>query len=277
MVRTTAAAIALALWWTPATAAAWCRTRSERQPPSQIVCATGGVAVAWQGTCVSVHVNPAVTAPGIPRDLLRTVVEEGASAWNGLRCDGAASTFQLWVGEDVTDPVEFTAGQPARNVITWRSTWGDDRDHDPRAAAITTTFFSARSGAILDADVELNVHALTPFSADGGPGTTDLRTVVLHELGHVLGLAHSEQRTAVMYFEAGQGERRRVLTADDVAGLCTIYPPWRQARCDPELRTEALEGGGLTCASGPRHSDRGAPLAVGVLVALWHRRRRPTR
>jgi len=277
----TLAALALfsaALLAAPA-ASAWCRTRTVEQP-SPTVCGAEGVLIAWQGACVSVHVNPAETAPGIPRDLLRVVVEEGARAWNGVRCDrltGAAPTFQLQVGDDLTSRVEYLAGRPNVNVITWRPTWGPDADHDPYAAAVTTVFYGARSGTILDADIELNAHAMTPFSADGAPGTTDLRTVVVHELGHVLGLAHPSERGAVMYYAAGMGERRRVPTADDAAGFCAIYPPWRATRCDPELRAEALQGGGLTCAAGPVRASRGEALAAVALAALWWRRRRAAR
>lgn len=270
------ASLAVALLAMPTVASAWCRTRSVEQP-TPTVCGTAGVLLAWQGACVTVHVNPAETAPGIPRDFLRLAVEEGVRAWNAVPCGGAGGappTFQLLVGDDVTHRVEHLRDGPNVNVITWRPVWGRDAHHDPSALAITTVSYGGTSGVILDADIEMNAHPMTPFSVDGGPNTSDVRTVVVHELGHVLGLAHSADQRSLMYYRVGVGERRRVPNADDVAGLCAVYPPWRAARCDPELRREALEGGGLTCAAGPWRAGRGGVVAGLVLAVLGWRRRR---
>lgn len=58
--------------------------------------------------------------------------------------------------------------------------------------------------------------------SDGGTaGTIDFYTVALHELGHALGLGHSTVAGSVM--EAVYGGPRRTLTADDIAGIQSIY------------------------------------------------------
>lgn len=279
--RPLSVALAFALVAAPVTAGAYCRTRTVAQTdPTR--CATEGAPLFWAGGCVSLHVNPTVLAPNIPREQLRTVVEEATRAWKTVACDPvtrAAPTFELVLGADRTDAVGYEEGKPNSNVVAWRARWGDDSYHDPRAAAITIVTFGSRSATILDADTELNVRAVFPFSLDGGPGTTDLRTVVVHELGHSMGLAHSGDRNAVMWYTAGQGERRRTPNADDIAGLCAIYPPSRAIRCDPEVRVESLEGAGLACAAAPgRRAGSAAALVLGVaaLAALraWRRRRR---
>jgi len=56
-----------------------------------------------------------------------------------------------------------------------------------------------------------------------GIGGFDLATVLLHELGHSLGLGHSDDIMSVM-FPFYQGVRLQ-LAADDIAGIQTIYGP----------------------------------------------------
>ena len=52
----------------------------------------------------------------------------------------------------------------------------------------------------------------------------DVQSVALHELGHILGLAHSTVNDAVMSTSLSFNETRRALTSDDLAGIAQLYP-----------------------------------------------------
>jgi hypothetical protein len=52
-------------------------------------------------------------------------------------------------------------------------------------------------------------------------GQIDLETVLLHENGHVAGLGHSTDVTAVMY--PSYQSARCTLAADDRAGIAALY------------------------------------------------------
>ncbi len=62
------------------------------------------------------------------------------------------------------------------------------------------------------------------WSCSGNPGFNqyDAETVGLHEMGHVLGLGHTNISQAVMYAYY-QGVRRS-LHSDDSNGICSLYP-----------------------------------------------------
>src|SRR6202042_1897443 len=79
------------------------------------------------------------------------------------------------------------------------------------------------AGEILGADIEVNSANYT-IVADGTPpgGAYDLASILTHESGHFLGMAHSADTSAVMY--ALYHPQSTVLTPDDVAGICSIYP-----------------------------------------------------
>jgi len=87
----------------------------------------------------------------------------------------------------------------------------------------------------------------------------DLPTVALHELGHGLGLAHSNVSSAVMY--AYYGGARRDLTQDDIQGIQSIY--------GQRFRWGSLGGVVFDSAAGRNEDGRIEVFARGTDGALW--------
>jgi MYXO-CTERM domain-containing protein len=166
----------------------------------------------------------------------------------------------------------IAAGTCADDLDCW------DHDH---LIALTTTTYRLSTGAILDADVEVNagdgdeeegylvtcVDPPAPVCSEErrtGCIGTDLQNALSHEVGHFLGFAHSDSRGSTMYASASRGETgKRVLSADAVEGMCDVYP----------------RGGTVkTCGSRPEGcSSAGAPgswLGLAALALLVRRRSR---
>jgi hypothetical protein len=95
----------------------------------------------------------------------------------------------------------------------------------------TRVFFDPATGAIQEADIAVSPNA--QFSTDGTPGTYDLESTFVHEVGHFLGLDHSAligasmQPRQVQNFTDGTNTITqttvRTLSDDDLAGIRSIY------------------------------------------------------
>lgn len=92
----------------------------------------------------------------------------------------------------------------------------------------TRIFYDPETGAIAEADVVINPAA--QFSTDGTPGTYDLEATLTHEIGHVLGLEHSDEAGAAMQPRQGTNGlyeqaavSPRTLSEDDRAGVRALY------------------------------------------------------
>lgn len=78
-------------------------------------------------------------------------------------------------------------------------------------------------GGTLAGDLHLDVNRNWVDDPLAGPSSTrfDIYTIVLHEMGHALGLGHSTVRGSVM--ENAYRGAKRELTPDDVAGIQSLY------------------------------------------------------
>jgi hypothetical protein len=138
----------------------------------------------------------------------------------------------------------------------------------PAAAASTDLVLqsSVDGTSLISATIHLNGRMQwVAFGEARRSDQRDIRVVLIHELGHALGLAHNcepedpdlacgaEHAGIVMHPIYGAGGTR--LAADDVEGICVLYPigsPPEPPRCSQV--SECYEG--ELCVEGACHPDR---------------------
>lgn len=89
---------------------------------------------------------------------------------------------------------------------------------DNSIVAVTTTHTDSVTGKIVEADIALSSSYSFSNSAYN---KNYLGNAMTHEIGHALGLDHSQLRDATMFFETKKGQYS--LHSDDISGLKMLY------------------------------------------------------
>lgn len=101
---------------------------------------------------------------------------------------------------------------------------GDHNDGEPfdGVLGVLAHAFSPENGNLhLDAAERWAVD----FKLEKSKVAVDLESVATHEIGHVLGLAHSSAKDAIMYPRIGPRTKKLELKMDDVKGIQALYGP----------------------------------------------------
>jgi hypothetical protein len=163
-----------------------------------------------------------------PADLMGATAR-AAATWSSVESANVQFAFQGMTSA-------MAEGADGRTVLGFI-----DRPDLDRVLGATSFTIDIVTGEIAEADIFFNSRFAFSVAANGQQDRVDLEAVVLHELGHLLGLGHSAigetERTS-------SGNRRvigsgavmfpialtpgaiadRVLQADDIAGISDLYP-----------------------------------------------------
>ena len=141
--------------------------------------------------------------------------------------DAIAKAFATW---EAAIPIhfEFVEGD---NSAKFKLSWvvkdhGDGQPFDDTGALIAHAFFPPICGGVFAGLCHFDEDERWMIGQNALQQRFDLQTVALHEIGHLLGLKHSTDRTSTMYPDyifANDIEERRKLSPDAVTAIQSIY------------------------------------------------------
>jgi hypothetical protein len=128
------------------------------------------------------------------------------------------AAFSLWSNETPLTFSEVTNSSQADILIGWAP--GEHGDGDPFDGPGDVLAHASYPNPYTDRQVFLHFDDDERW-VDSETRNVDLATVAAHEIGHTLGLDHSNDPNALMY--PSYSEPRRFLGTDDVAGIQSLY------------------------------------------------------
>ena len=137
----------------------------------------------------------------------------------------AAAEWNRQIGREVLKIGGWAVGtngipaQDGQNVIYFMHDWEPDRTNEQ---ARTTVYWAG--DRIYEADVRIDASHFG-FSAGDltQPNTVDMQSLMIHEFGHVLGLAHSVAPQSVMAKSLPNATKRRELSQQDQKSIRCEY------------------------------------------------------
>ncbi len=180
-------------------------------------------------------------------------ITEIGDVWNQA---AGKSLLKFQRASDSLQYVDLNSYRDSSLGIHFMEQWFDDLS--PHALAVTQFYGQkiVKDGTemikIIHADILINGEYYD-FSITSASGRYDLLSVVLHELGHFLGLKHDYSESSVMLPVLSIEQQKRVLATNDKADLLKLYP---------QATTQSLA---IKSVSASQISDSKSPeLVVGV-------------
>jgi hypothetical protein len=263
--------VALAATAVAPPASAYCRTTTCPTCPNDADGCPTGIPLFWPTSCVTYSMQH-LASKQIDLPTATTVLEKAFAVWLESSCPegGAPPAMRAdqRFGNVACSLHEYNQTDANANIIMFRDdVW--PYEGSGNVLGLTTVTFSRKTGAIFDVDMEFN--ATHHLSADDPvpPSSYDLQSIATHEAGHFLGLAHSSDPGATMAPQYTSGSQNfRMLSPDDILGMCAIYPANAQVQCDATPR----QGFSPTCGIFP--SGDGGKCSVARVSTAHHRSQR---
>jgi hypothetical protein len=275
-------------------AGAFCRARTcDATDPAQHCqimngdCVVTGHLLHWPTGCVTFDVQrDGSPLRGIDANAVNDATTAAFLTWKAADCGGAQPALEVGTyGPVVCNESTYNQDGKNANIVMFRDdSWPYPNSID--AYALTTVRFDPNTGEILDADIEVNSSGFD-IVTDGSPAGVDLQSILTHEVGHFLGMAHTPTTDTVSTMRPGWngvGTGLRSLSTDDEAGICDIYPPGTAVptTCEPRhgFASECnvpvtVETAG--CSVRPARQNADWTLSALLLAAVVGYRRRTRR
>ena len=174
-----------------------------------------GNKLRWNGSrkSINLYVNPEdQNSPGVTAESVQDAIDEGVEDWNRV------SPVKL-------NPV-FTAYPPELGSGASFRFSSNPAYFGKGVLAITSINYDSTSGSIMSADILMNESlysggSFTSNKANSSGPVAYIGDVITHELGHLLGLNHSEVHDSSMIYSIFKGQHS--IHMDDESGIKDLY------------------------------------------------------
>jgi hypothetical protein len=147
-------------------------------------------------------------------------LSDGNTSWNSAVSPAIDMWNQVMANLQLGRVMNSTAPIVSGDRINSMSFGSTFFGHSFGSSTLAVTYYSYSGSTMIEGDIVFNTAQ--PWDSYRGNlrSAFDVQRVALHELGHLLGLAHSPLSNAIMYAYINNSY---LLTSDDIAGIQSLY------------------------------------------------------
>lgn len=210
-------------------------------------CLSGRCYPLWKHAASVANTGGTSITGNVSHTTAAQIAQTAFAAWNATNVRSCSTSWNSSYGGTFSTPsgLSAVAAQDKNNYVIWLG--GSNWVHMTYELAITTGTYYTSNNEIFDADMEMNNNL--SWSTSLAANTYDVESVILHEAGHFLGLAHTGSvGGAVMYPTVQPATAKRALTTTDEGDVCAVYPPITTAGAQGSACANTVEcQSGLVC------------------------------
>ena len=220
-----------------------------------------GVPIFWPEDTMLYTLHPDLPEELNP-DAVESAINFGFNAWEGLECQPLTLDFAGWegcVGDNSEDGINCIRWRNRQEVWSWAH----------HLVAVTLVHYREDTGVIVDADMEINAFNTSwSTSLECEPDLHDLIATITHEVGHFVGLDHSQNGQATMNAATTTGDcQKRSLEQDDIETFCATYEDRPELPVETDGDASSWEpdagGAGDVASEGDATADISSPGSGG--------------
>ncbi|MBF0361400.1 MAG: matrixin family metalloprotease [Oligoflexia bacterium] len=170
-----------------------------------------GTPIYWRNKSINLYVD-STNSYNISSDAIMGIVERAAREWSGK------SEININVYKNTAVNSSGSYGNNKRSDIYF----GKSATFSRGVLGVTSVSYIENSGEISEADISLNQALLFGRINVNSLYPPTLADVVTHEMGHVVGLDHSQIKDSSMLYMAFVGQH--TLDTDDTLGIFNVAP-----------------------------------------------------
>ncbi|MBX7232516.1 MAG: matrixin family metalloprotease [Bdellovibrionales bacterium] len=193
-----------------------CSRKLSPEPSCNFVQSEELMRVSWKYK-IPIHIYGHSSLPLDKYPQMESIIREAIDSWNQIFSKGRP-LFQM---ESFRVDGSSVPSKDGYSMIYWLKDWDESRLNEQ---ARTTIYWSGAQ--IFEADIRINAKEnINKFyiGEDENFDGVDFKSLMIHELGHVLGLAHTDTLNSVMNVSLSDGLNRRQISSSDKDSLHCEY------------------------------------------------------